>query len=210
MFDRSFFRPKTAPTYTDPALGIEVYEFEERDRFMLKAFAGKRAKPDVYASYRGEFARTEAKNAFVAGIESATERKAKARTEKSAFRHDVKIGDIFSTCWGYDQTNVEFYEVTALIGQKMVEVREICAENEETGYMSGNCVPIPGKFAHEIDYDAPKVNGRLETTKPKAAHRVVVQPGPYIRVDGHHASRKAPVEVAGIKCFAPSRWTAYA
>jgi hypothetical protein len=209
-FDRSFYRPKMDPTYTDPDLGIEVYEFEERGRFLIKAFAGKRAKADIYEAHSTAAARDVSKAAFVASIEANRERKSKARSDKTAFRHDVKIGDIFRTSWGYEQTNVDFYEVTALIGQKMVEVREICSASEDTGYLSGNCVPVPGRFAHEVDHDAPRINGRWETIKPKAPHRVLVQPGPYIRVDGHSASREVPITVAGITCFAPSHWSAYA
>lgn len=37
---------------------------------------------------------------------------------------DVKVGDIFYRSWGYDQTNVNFYQVTAVKGKSAV-VREI-------------------------------------------------------------------------------------
>ena len=37
----------------------------------------------------------------------------------------VKVGDLFYTSWGYDQTNVNFFQVIALCGTQSVRVREV-------------------------------------------------------------------------------------
>lgn len=37
----------------------------------------------------------------------------------------VKVGDIFSASWGYEQTNNDFFQVIALVGKKSVRVREV-------------------------------------------------------------------------------------
>lgn len=37
----------------------------------------------------------------------------------------VKVGDIFYTSWGYDQTNVNFYKVVSVKGRQTVELQEI-------------------------------------------------------------------------------------
>ena len=37
----------------------------------------------------------------------------------------VKVGDIFSASWGYEQTNNDFFQVIALVGEKFVRVREV-------------------------------------------------------------------------------------
>ncbi|MCW7416708.1 hypothetical protein OHC89_26490 [Escherichia coli] len=37
----------------------------------------------------------------------------------------IRIGDIFHTHWGYEQTNIEFYQVVSLHGKKTVGLREI-------------------------------------------------------------------------------------
>lgn len=47
----------------------------------------------------------------------------KTKEKKNAF--GVKVGDIFSATWGYDQTNVDFFQVIALVGEKSVRVREV-------------------------------------------------------------------------------------
>ncbi|WP_297339182.1 hypothetical protein [Pseudophaeobacter sp.] len=67
-------------------------------------------------------------------------------------KHNVKVGDIFVSSWGYGQTNVDYYEVTNLIGKTMVEVRPISTtrvDGEENGWMSGASVPKAGAFYGE-------------------------------------------------------------
>lgn len=40
-------------------------------------------------------------------------------------KHSLKVGDILVSSWGYDQTNIDYYLVTKLLGSAMVEIREI-------------------------------------------------------------------------------------
>ena len=40
-------------------------------------------------------------------------------------KYGVKVGDIFSASWGYDQTNNDFFQVVALVGESCVRVREV-------------------------------------------------------------------------------------
>ena len=59
--------------------------------------------------------------------------------------HGVKIGDVFYTMWGYDQTNVDFFEVVK-VTEKMVTVKPIKQNRIETGWLQGNAEPIKGAF----------------------------------------------------------------
>lgn len=47
-----------------------------------------------------------------------------AKTEK-VNKYGVKVGDLFSASWGYDQTQVDFFQVVALVGETSVRVREV-------------------------------------------------------------------------------------
>lgn len=38
---------------------------------------------------------------------------------------EVSVGDVFASSWGYEQTNVSFYQVVSVHGKKTVMVREI-------------------------------------------------------------------------------------
>lgn len=59
--------------------------------------------------------------------------------------HGLSVGDILSASWGYDQTNVDFFQVVAVRG-KMVDVRAIKASVKDTGFMCGDATPIPNQF----------------------------------------------------------------
>jgi hypothetical protein len=60
----------------------------------------------------------------------------------------VKAGDIFYNSWGYDQTNIDWYQVVSLTKSgKSVKVRPIAGKMKETGFMSGITVPQKGKFS---------------------------------------------------------------
>jgi len=61
--------------------------------------------------------------------------------------HQLKAGDIFVHSWGYDQTNINFFQVVKA-GGKTVIVQEI--EDEAVpgteGFMCDQCIPKPGVF----------------------------------------------------------------
>lgn len=50
--------------------------------------------------------------------------KEKTKQEKKN-KYGVQVGDIFSASWGYDQTQVDFFQVIALVGETSVRVREV-------------------------------------------------------------------------------------
>lgn len=63
---------------------------------------------------------------------------AKRENKKSNFEFDVKIGDIFVIDWGYEQTNLNFFQVVKLCGTKSVRVVEVHLTPIESHYMSGD------------------------------------------------------------------------
>ena len=58
----------------------------------------------------------------------------------------VKVGDIFYDSWGYEQTNIDFYEVIQVNGLHTVTICAIGAKREYTHSMAGECTPIPSAF----------------------------------------------------------------
>jgi len=58
-----------------------------------------------------------------------------------ANRYGVQVGDLFSASWGYDQTNVDFFQVIALVGTASVRVRQVnppMIDEAPTGPMAAN------------------------------------------------------------------------
>lgn len=133
----------------DEALGLEV--FVDAARNCALGFAGRRNKSDF--NYR--FGNAERMNEYIAeyveGIKAAVERKAQRKAQRvAAIRNAVvNVGDIFRASWGYDQTNIDYFEVVGVKGQ-MIEVREIGQMSEEDGFMSGKCVPVPSAYRGEV------------------------------------------------------------
>jgi hypothetical protein len=72
-----------------------------------------------------------------------------AKKRKVTPEHDLPVGTIFVFSWGYDQTNVNFYQVVATT-PKTVTIREIAQESlpgqPGCAPMSDLRVPIPHMF----------------------------------------------------------------
>lgn len=68
-------------------------------------------------------------------LRAAIDGKPAQKTEKSAEKankYGVKVGDLFHASWGYDQTNNDFFQVIALVGELSVRVREVNPVMEES------------------------------------------------------------------------------
>ncbi|MFA5448854.1 MAG: hypothetical protein WC292_00210 [Clostridia bacterium] len=60
--------------------------------------------------------------------------------------HDIKVGDIFVYTWGYEQTNVDFYQVIK-VTKKTVTILPIKTKGiYNYGTMTGNKTPIKNSF----------------------------------------------------------------
>lgn len=64
----------------------------------------------------------------------------------------VEIGDIFEGSWGYDQTNVDFYEVVGFTPSgksvRLRPIRKVTVPGSE-GFMSRRVTPALGEFCGE-------------------------------------------------------------
>ncbi len=59
----------------------------------------------------------------------------------------VKLGTIFVASWGYEQTNVDFYQVVTVVGPWTIEVRQVSGiRTEKPLAMTGTVVPTVGSF----------------------------------------------------------------
>jgi len=117
------------------------------DRLFAKVFFGKQAKPVANYSFRNEAEREKTVTDYFNRRRAWLAGKAEART--TAKRVKLELGHILETCWGYDQTNREFYQVTKLVGRTMVEVREIAQVRDATGWEQGTATPKLDEFIGE-------------------------------------------------------------
>lgn len=62
----------------------------------------------------------------------------------------IKVGDIFYNSWGWEQTNINFYQVVRVTRSgKTVYVREVQGITTPNGPMTGTKVPNPGVFRND-------------------------------------------------------------
>ena len=64
----------------------------------------------------------------------------------------VRIGDLLYGTWGYEQTNVDFFEVVALKGAHTAILREITGEYVGGYAMQGYVRPCRGEYVGEETY----------------------------------------------------------
>lgn len=88
---------------------------------------------------------------FLASLDRAekykAERKVKRALERKAAVENVAVGDMFVASWGWEQTNVDAYQVVAKKGASVV-LREIALESIEgsEGFMSDRVRPVKNAF----------------------------------------------------------------
>ena len=65
-------------------------------------------------------------------------------------KHDIKIGDIFYNSWGYDQTNIDFYQVISTTA-KTITLRAIKGASDDfnTYHLTGTTVPVKDNFCSD-------------------------------------------------------------
>lgn len=148
---RDFYLPKCDHlqpvdcTETDAA----IYTYEIAGGTYSIGFVGKAAKPAFHYRHHTEAKRSEYIAGFIAGRKDAAEAKAKRQAERKA-PHTLKVGDILVSSWGYDQTNIDYYQVTRVPGANTVEIREIgCDSTPEQGFMTASKTAKPNAFIGE-------------------------------------------------------------
>jgi len=89
---------------------------------------------------------------YFAGQAVRAAQKAKDAAARKAWVPDFKVGDILKGHWGYDQTNIDYFEVVAVKG-KMLEIQQLAQARSGDGYGgSSKCVPLPGEYKNSKVY----------------------------------------------------------
>jgi hypothetical protein len=131
-----------------PALGIEVYcgKNPKSGKPTAIAFHGKAQKPDWHFTFQSAEHCAKHIDNYLAGQIRRQQIVAERKTERLNQDRGLVVGDVLRHSWGYDQTNIDYYEVTALIGSTMVEIRKIGSEGFDTAWMQGESVPMKGHY----------------------------------------------------------------
>lgn len=145
---RAAMIPAGAVRYETPAeIDAEFYAFERAGVPYSIGWIGTAGKPTFHYRHKDEAQRaaTLAREVHSAKLTMECRAKMKASRKNTG---TLEVGQVLYSSWGYDQTNIDFYEVKAVSGS-MVTLQKLAAEVEETGFMSGNTKPILGQYAGE-------------------------------------------------------------
>lgn len=131
-------------------LNAVVYTYNKiNQNTTILAFSGRRTNPDLHCYVtEGNEEKTIAR--FFEKVEAIIAHRAGRKTQRlkdrDEFLASLEVGSVLVSSWGYDQTNVDFYQVTSIKGKK-VGIRSIASRTaEETGPMSENVSAAPDSF----------------------------------------------------------------
>ena len=151
---REFYIPADSVEVKPEGIDAVAYYYDSgANKPAAMIFIGKQQKPAKHYSFKSVERRDEYVQEIFenvkANAEYKKERAAKAKAAKTEAANTIKVGDIFDTSWGYDQTNVEFYQVVAKKGQmiEVVDIGQVTVEsNQNEDFVAPNPDHVIGKI----------------------------------------------------------------
>lgn len=159
------FKPEM-PEYTPGLCAVYV----DLERNIAIFYKGKGTKHLWYNRFRNPEDMKKKILTTISGL-MAWEDKKKERKEARKAPTGLKLGDILYTSWGYDQTNVNFYQVVGLSGKQTVQLQEIASTTVEgaggpTTYVSA----VKDRFITEKVTTHRAVNDRVRINSYASAY----------------------------------------
>lgn len=147
-----------------------IYRYDNGDgQPVAKVFTGRKSKPEFCYRFASPEHREKCLDQW---LKERNERIARDNEHKN-FSTTLNVDDILVSSWGYDQTNIDFYQVVAVSPtRRSINIRPIAREIiEYSGQaMSGKVIPLRNDF-----------------TGNASAHRVT--PGNRIRLSSFSGAR---------------------
>lgn len=131
------------------------YKINEYNEYSAAGFSGKKDKADFYFRFGNKERFDQYVEKYINNLKSNIESKLKYKEGKKinakAIYDKINVGDIIYTSWGYDQTNIDFYQITGKFGSNSLKVRElddkdVTKDNNGISPMAGYKIPIKDKF----------------------------------------------------------------
>lgn len=194
QLDKARWRMRGAIAVRPKGVDGVVYWSESANgngRVSLVAYRGRALKHCAHYGFRSAERARQWIESWAESLRKAADAKAERAEARKAFRHSLQVGDVLKSSWGYDQTNIDYYQVTRR-SASCVWIRAIAQQSQETASMQGECVPAPGHFIGK-----------------ERRHRVTQ--GNAVRIASYaHAFKVEPTKVGGVDIYPTARWTAYA
>ena len=149
---REFYIPENAKEIKDVNTDAVAYvnDWEDGTKYTAMVFAGKRSKYDKYYGFKTAERRDEYVKQYFKDIAASYESKKKYAEKKKAMAAEnqdkYEVGEILYSSWGYDQTNIDFYQIVKKT-KSMITIQGIGKEYLDTKYESEELVkPVKNAF----------------------------------------------------------------
>jgi hypothetical protein len=123
-----------------------VYLYGPEKRCAI-AYKGQGGRASWNYSFKGREGAEKYASDWFDSLTSWQERQTQWRAEANK-PHTLKVGDVIYNSWGYDQTNIDWYQVVR-VSEHFVWLRRIGANVKETSFMAGPTIPKPNQFVGE-------------------------------------------------------------
>lgn len=121
--------------------------YASADHLHAIAYRGASGKSSWHYRFFNEAAFLDRVNAFFSSLANWQKIKDERKAVQNTFETSLKPGDILSAAWGYEQTNVSWFQVLSVAGKQTVMIREIAGHvTEDGGFMSGHSMPMKDGF----------------------------------------------------------------
>jgi len=153
---------------TPEGTDLAIWQWEGQGKFYAIAFAAKQNKPLWNYSFKSDANRQRQIDETVKSRKLSLEFKQKRVDDRKNHVHGFVVGDILYSTWGYDQTNVNFFQVVEVKG-KVIVTRPIGSKVVRESQGASYVVAVPNSFHGPAERSIPGPNGT--------------------KIDGHHASK---------------------
>ncbi len=112
-------------------------------------------------------------------------------------KFNVSVGDVFVNSWGYDQTNVEYYQVIGLKGTSTAILKEIGSKRVDSySSMSGTVKPSKDCFIEDSFFMCYESNKHTEKNLYIKRMQLGYQNNVYIKLGKHYNAYKTDVNTS--------------
>lgn len=137
-----------------PEFNGMVFKKSIESRVMVVAYSKRRLKPDFYYSFpddaKAEQYINDWSSLHIKRVEEAEQEKERQKKLNGMVKEVVSVGDVFASSWGYEQTNVDYYQLIGFKGKQTGLFKQIASHiAEDTGYMSARVLPTVDEFIND-------------------------------------------------------------
>ncbi|QSB03778.1 hypothetical protein JWZ98_22980 (plasmid) [Methylomonas sp. EFPC1] len=151
------FIPANSECREFSSAAVVAYCYDSKQGPAYVAYKGRKGKPARCFAFVSEDHRDKHLSTYVE-VETNNENFKRSRRETG---HGLIAGEIVYAVWGYEQTNVDFFEVVRVSTARSAVIRRIESNTVEDkpGSMTGYATPKPGQFVAVAKEETRRANG---------------------------------------------------